>query len=141
HPHCSCTRASLTELAAVLEEVAGSSVDTDLVFVRPEGTSEDWIETDLWNTAQRMAGVKVFVDQGGRETDRFGALASGTVLLYGGGGQLLFTGGITGARGHEGDNLGERRLVSLIKRGKADKTTSPVFGCDLHGPNEPGARP
>jgi len=140
HPHCSCTRASLTELAAVLDEV-GASVDADVVFVRPDGTAEDWIETDLWNTAQKMTGVKVFTDQGGRETDRFGALASGTVLLYGGGGQLLFSGGITGARGHAGDNLGERRLVALIKQGKADKATSPVFGCDLHGPNERGERP
>jgi hypothetical protein len=140
HPRCSCTRASLSELGDLLVEV-GSAVDTDIVFVRPEGTAEDWIETGLWNTARNMPGVKVIADQGGRETDRFGALASGTVLLYGGGGQLLFSGGVTGSRGHVGDNIGRRRLVALIKEGKADKATSPVFGCDLHGPNERGQRP
>jgi hypothetical protein len=137
HPRCSCTRASLSELRDLLDEV-GSSVDTDVVFVRPEGTAEDWIESDLWNTAHGMSGVKVFADPGGRETDRFGALASGTVLLYSGAGDLLFSGGITGARGHVGDNLGRRRVVALIKEGKADKATSPVFGCELHGPDERG---
>jgi hypothetical protein len=137
HPRCSCTRASLAELGALLGEV-GDSADADVVFVRPDGIADDWIESDLWHTALRMPGVTVVADRGGRETERFGALTSGTLLLYDGSGRLRFSGGVTSARGHVGDNPGRRRVVALIKQGKADKPTSPVFGCDLLGPREPG---
>jgi len=140
HPRCSCTRASLAELGALLQEV-GPAIDALVVFVRPDGTARDWTSTDLWRTASAMPGVRVVADDGGRETERFGALASGTVLLYDGAGQLLFSGGITGARGHEGDNLGLRRVVALAKEGKADRRSSPVFGCDLLGPRQPGGSP
>jgi hypothetical protein len=137
HPRCVCTRASLAELGALLTEVGGA-VDALVVFVRPDGTADDWIATDLWTTASAMPGVKVIVDRGGRETERFGAQASGTVLVYDADGRLAFSGGITGARGHVGDNIGLRRAVALIKQGKADKRSSPVFGCELLGPRPAG---
>jgi len=140
HPRCACTRASLTELSALLGEV-GSRVDAAVVFVQPEGTSDDWIEGDLWHAAQAIPGLKVVVDRGGREAQRFGALASGTVLLYDADGQLQFSGGITAARGHVGDNLGRRRVVGLVKDGVADRPQSPVFGCDLLDQSERGAKP
>jgi len=130
HPRCVCTRASVSELAELLGEV-GSRVDAAIVFVRPEGTSDDWIEGDLLRAATAIPGLRVVVDRGGKEVQRFGALASGTVLLYDGAGKLLFSGGITAARGHVGDNLGRRRIVDLVNKGTADRTTSPVFGCDL----------
>ena len=37
---------------------------------------------------------------------RFGAETSGQTLLYDRDGRLLFSGGTTGSRGHDGDNAG-----------------------------------
>jgi len=74
--------------------------------------------------------VHVLRDEDGAEAARFGAATSGTVALYRDG-KLLFNGGITPARGHEGDSFGKERLVSLLTTGKADRNDAPVFGCSL----------
>jgi hypothetical protein len=76
----------------------------------------------------------VVIDEGGVEAARFEALTSGQVVLYDGEGRLQFSGGITGARGHLGDNLGLRRVMSLLRGAEPDRTDSPVFGCPLHEP-------
>ena len=49
------------------------------------------------------------------------------------GGRLLFRGGITPSRGHEGDNAGRRRIASLLANGSADGRQTRVFGCPLRG--------
>jgi hypothetical protein len=43
----------------------------------------------------------------------------------------MFTGGITGARGHEGDNVGLSRVLALLGGRSADRNESKVFGCAL----------
>ena len=46
----------------------------------------------------------------------------GQTLLYDAGGTLIFSGGITGSRGHAGDNAGEAALVALLTQrpGRSD---------------------
>jgi hypothetical protein len=73
----------------------------------------------------------VIRDQGGVEARRFDVEGSGHVLLYAPSGKLLFSGGITPSRGHEGDNAGRSAIVSLILRGHAPVDHTPVFGCSL----------
>jgi hypothetical protein len=57
---------------------------------------------------------------------------------------LLFSGGITAARGHAGDNAGRSELVSLLNggpvapaatlnRGGSARDATSVFGCPLFG--------
>ncbi|HLB76837.1 MAG TPA: hypothetical protein VJO72_07370, partial [Candidatus Dormibacteraeota bacterium] len=53
-------------------------------------------------------------------------------------GRLLFQGGITATRGHEGDSFGQERIASLLTTGAADRADAPVFGCALE--QEPPAR-
>jgi hypothetical protein len=53
-------------------------------------------------------------------------------VLYDARGRLLFSGGLTSARGHEGDSFGLRRIRSLLLTGEADRRDAPVFGCSLH---------
>src|SRR5579862_174568 len=50
HPHCTCTPASLAELAEVLAR-ADARVRTYVLFLRPEGFTDAWVETDLWRQA------------------------------------------------------------------------------------------
>ena len=60
---------------------------------------------------------------------------SGQVLLYQPSGRLAFSGGITPARGHSGDNPGSDAVLSLVRREarQADgvPVTCRVFGCPL----------
>jgi hypothetical protein len=98
---------------------------------RPEGTGEDFSDTDLWSSAARIPGVHLLRDERAVEADRFGIATSGTVALYDAGGKLLFHGGITPARGHEGDSFGRERIVSLLATGRSDRADAPVFGCAL----------
>jgi len=130
HPRCSCTRASLSELALLTTRL-GDRVRTYVLFVRPEGEGESWDDTAIRDRAESLAGVDVVRDDGGREAARLGAATSGQTYLYAPDGRLLFAGGITPMRGHEGDNLGRRRIVAIVESGRADRAGSEVFGCGL----------
>jgi len=130
HPHCPCTRASLAELAVLMNRI-GDRANAHVLFVRPPHVGEDWEQTDLWRTAARIPGVTVRTDVDGAEAKRFAAATSGQTVVYDDDGRLVFEGGITGSRGHEGDNAGLLRIISLVNRGRADGDKSPVYGCPL----------
>ena len=134
HPQCSCTRASLAELDTILEK-AGGSLGAWVVVLEPRGMSDDWSRSRTWEAAREMRGVTVVMDEEGTEAARFGGSTSGHVVLYSASGQLAFTGGITAARGHVGDNNGRERILSLVATGSADSNSHEVFGCGLHDPN------
>jgi hypothetical protein len=130
HPQCSCTRATLQELGEVLAH-AEHPPRTYVVFLKPSGFANGWEMTELWNTASRLPGVTAIRDDDGREATHFGAATSGQTLLYDAQGTLLFSGGITGARGEAGDNAGEDALIALLNRKPAERTATSVFGCPL----------
>jgi hypothetical protein len=130
HPHCPCTRASLHELDRILAETQ-NKVSVTVVFTIPDGVGADWEQGDLWNSAKRIPGLRVMRDQGGGEAHRFDVEGSGHVLLYAPSGKLLFSGGITASRGHEGDNVGRSAIVSFVLNGHAPVSHTAVFGCSL----------
>ncbi len=106
-------------------------VKATVVFVRPEGFSEEWEKTDLWASATGIPGVETVVDVNGAEAWLFGSKTSGQTVLYNADGRLIFSGGITGSRGHSGDNDGRSAVLSLLRTGTAEKTRTAVFGCPL----------
>lgn len=130
HPQCSCTRATLGELTEALAR-AKSLPKTYVVFLKPSSMPDGWEKTELWNTASALPNVTVVADEDGREADRFGAVTSGQTFLYDAFGALLFSGGITGARGHAGDNAGRSSIVALLNRAGAVTPSTNVFGCSL----------
>jgi len=130
HPKCTCTRASLHELGELLARV-DKPPRVVVAFVLPDGTGDDWRDTDLWQSAEAIPGVSVVADRGSREANLFASRTSGTALLYDAAGRLAFAGGITSMRGHEGDSAGQERMVALLSGRAPDKATSSVFGCDL----------
>ena len=73
-------------------------------------------------------------DQANRETSLFQAAASGQTFLYDADGRLRFSGGITAARGHSGDNIGRSSIVSLVAGEGEAATNFSVLGCSLRGP-------
>lgn len=136
HPECPCTKASLEELAVVMSRAHGK-VDAWVLFLRPHGVPAGWEDTDTRRRAEQIAGVQVRIDVDGRIADQFGVRVSGQVLLYDATGSLRFAGGITGVRGHVGDNAGRQRLLSLIEQDTADAPTAHVFGCELFSRGRP----
>jgi hypothetical protein len=130
HPHCTCTRASLGELAEALARTR-LAPRTYVLFMTPTGFREGWEHTELWKKAAGLPGVTVVRDDDGRVAQHFGAVTSGQTLLYDVRGKLVFSGGITGARAHPGDNPGRHSLVALLNRESAARSGTSVFGCPL----------
>ncbi|HXT23008.1 MAG TPA: RedB protein [Thermoanaerobaculia bacterium] len=130
HPHCPCTRASVAELARLMGRFH-DRLDARVLVVQPPGAGDGWADSALRERASAIPGVRVSIDGDGVEARRFGAIASGTVLVYDASGRLLFHGGITASRGHEGQSFGQQRIASLLTTGKADSDQAPVFGCVL----------
>lgn len=132
HPRCPCTRATIGELAKLMARCQGR-VDARVVFVTPRGAADDWRTTDLWDAAREIPGVDVIDDEGGVEAARFSVATSGHALLYGADGRLLYSGGLTAARGHAGDNPGCTAIEAKITQAEPTAHRAPVFGCELFG--------
>ena len=127
HPFCPCSRASISELSKIMTH-AQNRIQAVVIFITPEHHA--LAKTSLWNQAIQIPGVVVLEDQGNVESKLFGAQTSGQTLLYNEEGRLVFSGGITLARGHEGDNLGEKNVLNLLNYQKGEAQSS-VFGCAL----------
>jgi hypothetical protein len=136
HPRCPCSRATLAELERLLAACPGRC-SVRIIFVRPPGINSDWEMTALHRAALSIRNTTVISDENGEEAGRFGAATSGLALLYGHDGRLLFHGGLTASRGHEGDNLGRSTLQQLLLGQSANYGTAAVFGCPLLDQREP----
>ena len=134
HPHCPCSRASLHELLVLATHCSGR-MKSIVVFLNPVGFPHDWEKTDLWETAASIPGTTCVSDTGGRETARFQARVSGETLVYDASGELLFHGGITISRGHEGDNVGRSAIESILAGDRVACRQTQVFGCSLRERN------
>ena len=141
HPRCPCSRATVREL----EELVARDPQTihgTVIFVRPASVSASWVKTGLWEAVNSIPGISVAIDSGGRSADRFGAKTSGHTFLFDPSGSLVFSGGITMSRGHEGDSSGRDTMLGLLAtagQGASALPSSrqfPVFGCPLLGTEE-----
>ena len=128
HPRCPCSVASVNELARIMSRCA-AQLDATLYFVRPESQPANWESGSLRDLASSIPGVKVKSDVGGSVAGQFHANTSGEVFVYDCRGKLRFHGGITSARGHAGDNLGESAVIAIALGGTSYVERSPVFGC------------
>jgi hypothetical protein len=130
HPRCSCTRASIGELAELMAQ-APMRPQTYVLFLKPAQFAHDWEKSSLWHSAASIPNVTAVRDDDGLEARRFGAATSGQTMLYDINGRLLFSGGITGSRGHSGDNAGRTAILALLHRDTSGRNDSFVFGCSL----------
>jgi hypothetical protein len=137
HPHCSCSRASVEELQAILEKAPPSLRSIVLVY-RPSEFSPKWQDTEVVQAAHRLPRTRVITDLDAREARLFGGFTSGQTFLYDGDGRLRFSGGVTALRGHAGQNSGVAAVVRIAKSG-VGRGSHPVFGCAIVSHSE-GAR-
>jgi len=136
HPHCPCTRASLTELAKLVE-AGGGRLTTEVVVVAEPGMDAGWKQGAIVRAAEALKGVRVRTDETGEEAARVGAYTSGHTVLFAADGTPLFCGGVTRSRGHEGESSGTRAIRGLLADSmlaaiaKNECLSAPVFGCAL----------
>jgi hypothetical protein len=130
HPYCPCSRASLKEFSGLLSDCR-KQVGVHVVFVKPAGLPEGLKKSALWRAAQQLPGVDVSCDVRGDEAAHFGATTSGEAWLYSQQGRLLFHGGLTRFRGHEGPNQGRAAIAALIDGAPCTGGRAAVYGCSL----------
>ena len=132
HPMCPCSTASAGELARLLARCE-QPIDVKVLAVEPPDAPKTWAQSSLVKTLREIPGVTVMEDQGGAEARRFGARTSGHTMLFDARGRLLFSGGITAARGHAGDSAGSESIVALVNHDGNSQREADVFGCSLFG--------
>ncbi len=134
HPHCPCSRASLNELERLLDRHA-EDLRAFVLVCKPPGVPEGWEQSPTWQQAVALRGVRLQADDQDRERRLFGAQTSGQVLLFDTQGRLRYSGGITPARGREGDNPGRVAIEALLRGESIAAARGPVFGCPLSDPD------
>lgn len=129
HPRCPCSRATVRELAKILTLAPNASEVTVLMY-KPAAEPDSWVNGVLLDECRRLS-CQIRVDPDGHLAVSLGSLTSGHVQLYDTDGRLLYHGGVTASRGHEGDNAGERALVEILRGRPASRKSMPVFGCPI----------
>jgi hypothetical protein len=132
HPACPCSVATVEEFRELMREGEKDSMGT-VVFFMPREKESEWSLMPIISSVKRIPNVSVLFDTNGGQAEIFGAATSGHVFVYDGRGILQFSGGITGARGHTGDNQYLEVAKKTIISKNPKFATTPVFGCSLRG--------
>lgn len=130
HPRCPCSRATLNELARLVADRQASAAEIRVFFYKPADKPGEWVETDLWENAKSIPGVEVSL-MSEEEIEKFGVVTSGQAILYDAAEEIVFSGGITVGRGHEGKSLGRAAIENYLENGEISIRETPVFGCLL----------
>src|SRR5215212_10973742 len=80
HPHCSCSRASVKELAEIVEK-APHDVRTTVLVYRPHEMAAGWERTSVYDAATRVRRAHVMLDPDGAQARVFGGFTSGQTFL------------------------------------------------------------
>lgn len=130
HPQCPCTRASLSELERLQCQVPATT-RIYIVCAWPPDAPDNWADTPLVHSAQSLQRIKFVNDVDRTLLTAFDSKTSGETFVYDEHCGLVFHGGITRGRGHEGDNAGRSAIGQLLNHGTASTVETPVFGCPL----------
>ncbi len=131
HPQCSCSRATLHELRRVLDAAGARPPAVYILLFRPSRRPAEWRDEGVFSASSLPRNATVLPDEDGQFAASLHADTSGEVVLYGGDDHLLFQGGVTASRGHEGPSAGSERLQATLRSGTAASGVSSVFGCNL----------
>ncbi|HYE60742.1 MAG TPA: hypothetical protein VD997_01995 [Phycisphaerales bacterium] len=134
HPFCPCTRASVAELHKLCSRNPGAAAH--VLFFRPEKSEKlEWGDSALHEAARKIPGATLGEDRDGRIAASLGVSTSGTVLVLSSAGQVLFVGGITSGRGHQGDNAGADAVEAALRSQAPFVNPMPAYGCSLITPD------
>lgn len=129
HPKCPCTLASFNELKKITSRISKPYV-TKVIFSIPEGFSNDWAkESRLYKNASFLGEKNLVLDKDEFNSKLFNIKTSGHLLIYNSKRELIYSGGVTGSRAHEGDNLYSDNALKAIETNSSQE--GEVFGCPV----------
>ncbi|MCC9642840.1 RedB [Rhodopirellula sp. JC740] len=135
HPQCPCTVASVTELRKILHqhasESASSPVRCQFLYYHPPGEEVTWDQARLHQHLRKVPDSIVRFDENGLLAGQMGMRTSGAVTVFDPEGRTRFHGGITVSRNHEGDNIGSRAVLMLLRGEEPPVHETSVFGCRM----------
>jgi hypothetical protein len=135
HPQCPCSSATVEELSAILARTSEQLHVHALVYL-PSSTSAAFADTNLTAGLKQLPHTTISFDADGKWAARIGALTSGEAQLFAPDGRCVFRGGITGARGHAGENTGRHAVIALVNGESGAAAETAVYGCAIHGSSE-----
>jgi len=133
NPKCPCTAATVTMLERICAQTKGA-LHCQVLAYCPEGGDESWTSTRTLRRLGLIPRVAITTDYGGVLARELGLTTSGETILLDREHVIRFHGGITPARGHEGDNLGATTVRELVEEDPTSVTTYPIYGCPLSAP-------
>jgi hypothetical protein len=133
HPHCPCSRATLNELEKILAHPR-NAVHLQVLLFEPDHAPQGWSQSSLSEALAKFPDTTITTDPEGRQALLFGAQTSGDLALFSPAGRRLFHGGITGSRGHEGDNAGAEAVLGFLNGEQPATGVTPVYGCPIQTP-------
>ena len=134
HPRCVCSKASLHQLIRAFTAHPTGELVVAVFVPAASAQREEWERgAYVQLIRERLSRATIVADPGGVEAVRFGALTSGTMLVYDPQGREVFRGGITERRGGEADNPSFQRFLHVLagEDRPAEVAPTPVFGCPL----------
>lgn len=139
HPMCSCSKSSLNELDRLAPTLTGVA-EIYTIFVFPDDDDDGWMESDLYVRAANNPNYNLIIDHGRHLSYMFGTHTSGATLIYDDSNKLVYNGGLTVARSHEGPSIGNIRIKrwALEQKLKRQPTKAlaafetEVYGCSIH---------
>ena len=130
HPKCPCTRATVRCLQRFSTRF--ESAPTLIAYAyAPLQSNDDWIESETTANLRLLANTTIVMDREGQIAQRFGAHTSGHVMVFDAEHELLFSGGITPARGHEGEGKAGLSFLDCLNGKRIESSRWPVLGCSL----------
>ncbi len=134
HPQCPCSLATISELERLHAKV-NEQLRCKVYAYCPTKLSDEeqsrFLDSHLIKRAEAVPNCEIVRDRQGLEAAQRGITTSGGCVLYDRTGTPRFQGGITPSRGHEGDNLGSRSILAMIRGNDSEVTQTPVYGCLL----------
>jgi hypothetical protein len=145
HPRCPCSKAALSELQRLMLKTQ-FQMRVVAVLVIPQRMPENWSNGGFAQAIAATPGLSRVVDVNADEAEKFGIRTSGHAKLFDRSGRLLFSGGLTASRGHEGDSVGcaaVDRLVSDRDFAFSLPTVleTKVYGCPVTAGSQRGTSP
>jgi hypothetical protein len=142
HPQCPCLPATLGELADALAD--DLPIELRLLVYTPSAPPADWDDDAALALQRGLRADSIVADTDGTIARGLGSTTSGHLVLCDRDGRVRFSGGITGSRGHAGDNAHgstlRQCLADVCDPRPAQTTTpveTPVFGCALREQSRP----
>lgn len=132
HPQCPCSTATAAELNRILCRY-GKAVRLYVLVYYPSQMSADpsWDQSMTMNAFRIIPSAAFIKDLDGSIALKFHMLTSGHSRVYSPENKLLFCGGITLSRAHEGDNIASAGMLSALRKQANTLEKHVVFGCRL----------